>query len=86
MFKLANNGWKLDHLAATSYPAWRKRKLDENGWWKENGKGIKVEDDDDDDDDDDDSDEVGAKRARALACKSETPEKKFKGAHCIYSQ
>ena len=83
MFKLANNSWKLDHLAATSYPAWRKRKLDENGRWKEKGKGIKVEDDDDNDDN---SDKVGAKRARALACKSETPEKKFKGVHCIYSQ
>ncbi|KAG2076098.1 hypothetical protein BDR04DRAFT_1114684 [Suillus decipiens] len=22
-FKLANDGWKLDHLAGTSYPAWR---------------------------------------------------------------
>ena len=80
MFKLANNGWKLDHLAATSYPAWRKRKLDENSRWKEKGKGIKVEDDNNN------SDEVGAKHARALACKSETPEKKFKGACCIYSQ
>ena len=80
MFKLANNGWKLDHLAATSYLAWRKRKLDENSRWKEKGKGIKVEDDNDN------SDEVGVKRARALACKSETPEKKFKGARCIYSQ
>ena len=80
MFKLANNGWKLDHLAATSYPAWRKRKLDENCRWKEKGKGIKVEDDDDDDD----NDEVGMKRI-ALRCKSEAPEKKFKGASYIYS-
>ncbi|KIM52270.1 hypothetical protein SCLCIDRAFT_141557, partial [Scleroderma citrinum Foug A] len=83
MFKLANNGWKLDHLAATSYPAWQKRKLDENSRWKEKGKGIKVEDNDNDNND---SDEVGTKHARALACKSETPEKKFKGMRCIYSQ
>ena len=83
MLKLANNGWKLDHLAATSYPAWQKRKLDENGRWKEKGKGVKVEDNNNNNND---SDEVGTKRARALACKSETPEKKFKGVCCIYSQ
>ena len=79
MFKLANNSWKLDHLAATSYPAWKKRKLDENSRWMEKGRGGKVEDDDN-------SDEVGMKCARASACKSETPEKKFKCACCIYSQ
>ena len=81
MFKLTNNGWKLDHLASTTYLAWRKRKLDENGRWKEKGKGIEVEDDNDDDND---SDEVGMKRGRALACKSEIPEKKFKGVCCIF--
>ena len=82
MFKLANNGWKLDHLAATSYPAWRKRKLDENCRWKEKGKGIKVEDDDEDNDED--NNEVGMKH-KGLHCKSEAPEKKFKGASYIYS-
>jgi len=83
MFKLANNGWKLDYLAATSYPAWRKRKLDENCRWKEKGKGVKVEDDNNDNDDDDDS-EVGMKR-KGLHCKSEGLEKKFKGTPRIYS-
>jgi len=78
MFKLTNNGWKLDYLAATSYPAWRKQKLDENCRWKEKGKGVKVEDDDNDDS------EVGMKR-KGLRCKSEGPEKKFKGTPGIYS-
>ena len=82
MFKLANNGWKLNHLTSTTYPAWWKRKLDENSRWKEKGKGIKVEDNDDDDDNN--SDEVSMKCGRALACKSEIPEKKFKGVCCIF--
>ncbi|KAG1834287.1 hypothetical protein DFJ58DRAFT_735858 [Suillus subalutaceus] len=34
LFKLANNGWKLDHLATTTYPAWRRNNLDTNCDWK----------------------------------------------------
>ncbi|KAG2152969.1 hypothetical protein DEU56DRAFT_958276 [Suillus clintonianus] len=47
LFKLANNGWKLDHLATTTYPAWRRNNLDANGDWKSGGN-IKKEDDNDD--------------------------------------
>ena len=87
-FKFANNGWKLDYLASTTYPAWWKGKLDENGRWKpKKGKGVKIEDDDKDDEDEDDStDEVGMKW-KALAFKSEGPgpEKRFKGACCVRS-
>ncbi|KAG0699212.1 hypothetical protein DFH29DRAFT_1002168 [Suillus ampliporus] len=43
LFKLANNGWKLDHLATTTYPAWRRNNLDANGDWKSGGN-IKKED------------------------------------------
>lgn len=39
LFKLANNGWKLDHLATTTYPAWRRNNLDMNGDWK-SGSGV----------------------------------------------
>jgi len=86
MFKLANNGWKLDYLASNSYSAWRKWKLDANCRWKKKEKGVKVEDDNDNDDDDDDDDEVGIKH-KGSRCKSEAPEKKFKGAcDCIHLQ
>jgi len=80
MFKLMNNGWKLDYLAATSYPAWQKWKLDENCRWKEKGKGVKVEDDDNDNDDS----EVSMK-CKGLHCKSEGLEKKFKGMPYIHT-
>jgi len=89
-FKFANNGWKLDYLASTTYPAWCKGKLDENGRWKpKKGEGVKIEDNDGDKDDkdkDDSTDEVGMKR-KALAFKSEGPgpEKRFKGACCVHS-
>ncbi|KAI5992513.1 hypothetical protein EDD15DRAFT_2197084 [Pisolithus albus] len=70
-FKFANNGWKLDYLASTTYPAWRKASLDDNGKWKQKkGKGPKMEDDDEDDDDS--TNEVGMKR-KGLGFKSEEP-------------
>ncbi|KAI5997086.1 hypothetical protein EDD15DRAFT_2194754 [Pisolithus albus] len=84
MFRFATNGWKLDYLASTTYPAWRKVHLDENGKWKvRKVKGLKTEDDDDNDDYDDDDDsagEVGTKRkATQHTFKTEGPDKKFKG-------
>ncbi|KAI5990605.1 hypothetical protein EDD15DRAFT_2279342 [Pisolithus albus] len=80
-FKLANNGWKLDYLASTTYPAWQKGTLDDNGRWKQKkGKGFKIEDDENDNDGDS-TDEVGMKR-KALVCKSEAgPGKRLKGEH-----
>ncbi|KAI5994181.1 hypothetical protein EDD15DRAFT_2435236 [Pisolithus albus] len=82
-FKLTNNGWKLDYLASTTYPAWRKGTLDDNGKWKQKkGKEVKIEDDDNDNDNDDDStDEVGMKR-KPLAVKWEGGSgKRLKGEH-----
>ncbi|KAG1882445.1 hypothetical protein F4604DRAFT_1921631 [Suillus subluteus] len=38
-FKLANDGWKLDHLAGTSYPAWRRTHLGDEGNWKSKKDG-----------------------------------------------
>ncbi|KAI6036056.1 hypothetical protein PISMIDRAFT_12317 [Pisolithus microcarpus 441] len=79
-FKFANNGWKLDYLASTTYPAWRKGSLDDNGKWKQKkGKGPKMEDDDDDDDS---TNEVGMKR-KGLGFKSEEPgsAKRFRGKY-----
>ncbi|KAI5991909.1 hypothetical protein EDD15DRAFT_2197341 [Pisolithus albus] len=79
MFRFATNGWKLDYLASTTYPAWRKVHLDENGRWKvRKVKGLKTEDDDDDDNDS--TGEVGMKRkAMQHSFKTEGPDKKFKG-------
>lgn len=82
MFKFATNGWKLDYLASTSYPAWQRVHLDENGRWKvKKVKGLKTEDDNNDDDDDDNSTgEVSMKwKAMHHTFKTEGPNKKFKG-------
>ncbi|KAI6035907.1 hypothetical protein BKA83DRAFT_4119883 [Pisolithus microcarpus] len=83
MFRFATNGWKLDYLASTTYPAWRKVHLDDNGRWKlKKGKELKTEDDDEDDEDenDDGTGEVGMKRkAMQHVFKTEAPDKKLKG-------
>ncbi|KAI6132168.1 hypothetical protein EDD16DRAFT_1852261 [Pisolithus croceorrhizus] len=77
-FKFANNGWKVDYLPSTTYPAWRKGMLDDNGKWKQKkGKVPKIEDDNDGES----MDDVGTKR-KAFAFKSEAgPGKRFKGEH-----
>ncbi|KIK29825.1 hypothetical protein PISMIDRAFT_88303 [Pisolithus microcarpus 441] len=84
MFRFATNSWKLDYLASTSYPAWRKVHLDENGRWKvRKVKGLKTEDDDDNDNDS--AGEVSMKRkAMQHAFKTEGPDKKFKGMLLIH--
>jgi hypothetical protein len=43
-FKFANDGWKLDHLAGTSYPAWRRTHLDDEGNWKSKKDGDESDD------------------------------------------
>ncbi|KAI6007022.1 hypothetical protein EDD15DRAFT_2190659 [Pisolithus albus] len=73
-FKFTNNGWKLDYLASTTYPAWRKAMLDDNGKWKQKkGKDPKTEDDNDDES----TDDVGMKR-KAFFKSEAGPEKCFK--------
>jgi hypothetical protein len=44
-FKCANNGWKLDHLAGTSYPAWCWTHLDDEGNWKSKKEGDESNED-----------------------------------------
>ncbi|KIK20344.1 hypothetical protein PISMIDRAFT_13025 [Pisolithus microcarpus 441] len=80
-FKLTNNRWKLDYLTSTTYPAWQKGMLDDNGKWKQKkGKGFKIEDNENDNNGDS-TDKVGMKW-KALVCKSEAgPGKCFKGEH-----
>ncbi|KIK15824.1 hypothetical protein PISMIDRAFT_114541 [Pisolithus microcarpus 441] len=78
-FKFANNRWKLDYLASTTYPAWQKGSLDNNGKWKQKkGKVPKNEDNNDDDS----TEEVGIKW-KGLGFKSEElgpgPVKQFRG-------
>ncbi|KAI6139506.1 hypothetical protein BKA82DRAFT_154100, partial [Pisolithus tinctorius] len=82
MFKFAHDGWKLEFLASTSYPAWQKTYIDDNGRWKlKKGKGPK------DEDEDDSMDEIGKKRKGSrCAFKLEGRDmKKLKGMRRIYS-
>ena len=53
LFKFAKNGWKLDHLATSTYPAWRRSNLDGNCGWKSGVNAVKLEEEEDDGDGDD---------------------------------
>lgn len=72
-FKCANDGWKLDHLAGTSYPAWRRTHLDDEGNWKSKKEG-------DESDEDNSNSQKGKKRKQsASSIQSEVADKKIKG-------
>lgn len=51
LFKLAESGWKLEHLCMKTYSAWRTKHLDDNGNLKRTThdmiKGEALDDDDD---------------------------------------
>ncbi|OAX31796.1 hypothetical protein K503DRAFT_787613 [Rhizopogon vinicolor AM-OR11-026] len=51
LFKFAKNGWKLDHLATSTYPAWCRSNLDSNCNWKSSINTVKLEEEEDADDD-----------------------------------
>ncbi|KAF9230876.1 hypothetical protein BU15DRAFT_68822 [Melanogaster broomeanus] len=53
IFKLCNDGWKLDYLACVPYPGWKRAHLDDNGHMK---KRLKNHDGSDREDDADDLD------------------------------
>lgn len=72
-FKLANDGWKLDHLAGTSYPAWRRTHLDDEGNWKSK-KGS-----DESDEENSDSHKGKKRRLSSSLVKPEVADKKIKG-------
>jgi hypothetical protein len=87
LFKFADNGWKLDYLATSSYPSWRRNNLDSDNNRKSRD-GIKKEEEEanDDDDDDDTNDEQTSKKRRRPTMspvESKVPNKKTKGA-CFY--
>ncbi|KAG1884128.1 hypothetical protein F4604DRAFT_1919971 [Suillus subluteus] len=72
LFKLANNGWKLDHLATTSYSSWRRHHMDEYGNPLSGG----------DTGDDGDKTSKGKKRKQCIKSEaSEVLEKKIKVDH-----
>ncbi|KAG1745054.1 uncharacterized protein EDB91DRAFT_1080562 [Suillus paluster] len=48
LLKFANDGWKLEYLASTSYSAWRRTYLTDNGNWKLKNHGNEDEDESDD--------------------------------------
>ncbi|KAG1894231.1 uncharacterized protein F5891DRAFT_985231 [Suillus fuscotomentosus] len=65
-FKFADDGWKLDYLATTSYPSWRRNDLDSDD--RKSRDNVKKEDNDDDDDNDTNSNEqTGKKRKWSMA-------------------
>ncbi|KAG1861625.1 hypothetical protein F4604DRAFT_1683978 [Suillus subluteus] len=69
LFKFADDGWKLDYLATTSYPSWRCNNLDSDD--RKSRDSIKKEDDDDDDDDDTNSNEQTGKKRKWLTASVE---------------
>ncbi|KAG1743384.1 hypothetical protein EDB19DRAFT_1827296 [Suillus lakei] len=79
LFKFADDGWKLDYLATTSYPSWRRNNFDGDN--RKSRDSIKKEDDDADNDDNDDNDDntssneqTGKKRKRSTASESIEPQ------------
>ncbi|KAG1841460.1 hypothetical protein C8R48DRAFT_781368 [Suillus tomentosus] len=63
LFRLADNGWKLDFLATTSYSSWRRNNLDESGNYRKGSGG------------DSDEKSSSSKGKRKLEFKSEVPER-----------
>ncbi|KAG2349711.1 hypothetical protein BDR05DRAFT_943602 [Suillus weaverae] len=81
LLKFADNGWKLEYLASTSYSAWHRTYLTDDGNWK-----LKNHDNEDKDESEDgntgDSQTLslkGKKHKKAkFSIKSEVPQKKMK--------
>ncbi|KAG2039118.1 hypothetical protein BDR03DRAFT_952900 [Suillus americanus] len=63
LFRLADNGWKLDYLATASYASWRKNNLDEFGNYRKGSSS------------DGDEKFSRSKGKRKLEFKSEVPER-----------
>jgi hypothetical protein len=82
LLNFANDGWKLEYLASTSYSAWRRTYLTDNGNWKSKNHGN-------DDEDESDNGNTGnlhtlssnsKKRKKVkFSIKSKVPQKKMKG-------
>jgi hypothetical protein len=91
LFKFADDGWKLDYLATTLYPSWRRNSLDGDN--QKSRDSVKKEDDDANDDDDDDNDnnnsnnQTGKKRkCSTTSVEPKVSSKKNKGVCiCCYS-
>jgi hypothetical protein len=82
LFTLAHNGWKLDYLCRSSYSAWRRNHLDDDGNWKSR-KDVNHDDSDDDSDGADSLDVKSKKRKKAKCSKFEVPKKKLKCAFLL---
>ncbi|KAG1780967.1 hypothetical protein EV702DRAFT_1042653 [Suillus placidus] len=82
LFKFADNGWKLDYLATSSYPSWRRNNLDSDNNHKSRDSIKKEEEEaNDDNDDDDTTDEQTSKKCRhptMSPVESKVPSKKTK--------
>jgi hypothetical protein len=94
LFKFAKNGWKLDHLATSTYPAWRRSNLDSNCNWKSSVNIVKLEEEEDADDDaESDGDGNGSTKRNKRkylpvteTVKSEVVEKKRKGLSSFWCE
>ncbi|KAG1768398.1 hypothetical protein EDD22DRAFT_949601 [Suillus occidentalis] len=80
LFKFADNGWKLDYLATSSYPSWRRNNLDSDNNCKSRD-GIKKEEEANDDNNNNTNDEQTSKKRRRPTMspvESKVPSKKTK--------
>ncbi|KAG1770584.1 hypothetical protein EV702DRAFT_1049310 [Suillus placidus] len=81
LLKFADNGWKLEYLASTSYSAWRRTYLTDDGNWKSKNHDNKEEDESEGGNAGDSQtlSLKGKKRKKAkFSIKSEVPQKKMK--------
>ncbi|KIK10618.1 hypothetical protein PISMIDRAFT_20231, partial [Pisolithus microcarpus 441] len=62
LFKLADNGWKLEYICTKTYSAWRKHHLDDDGNLKRTARDVIKEEGLDDNDDLEDCKPCGKKR------------------------
>ncbi|KAG2340366.1 hypothetical protein BDR05DRAFT_950449 [Suillus weaverae] len=77
LFKLSDNGWKLDYLISSSYSAWRQNHIDDYGNWKK--KDIDDKEDENEESSGCSYNTKGKKCKQPKSLKSDVPEKKMKG-------
>ncbi|KAG1719987.1 hypothetical protein EDB19DRAFT_1836279 [Suillus lakei] len=82
LFKFADNGWKLDYLATSSYPSWHRNNLDSDNNCKSRDS-VKKEEEDAADDDDTNNEQTSKKhRCPTMSpVESKVPSKKTKVSH-----
>jgi len=80
LFKLADNGWKLERLATSMYSAWRKNHIDEQGNWKPRNSVSEDSEETSEAEGEFDGDSKSKKRKLKASVKSKDNDKRLKGA------